>query len=203
MQNKTKIVLIVGGLVLIVTLMAVLFMTKPSSPANPSANSQSPQIKTPVADGMPQPIGEEPRQIMGTVEKISGNVVTVKQLASVDLRYEIKKEEIGSYTTLAVNDSFDEAKYQEMMKEMPGLSEDQVSPTTERTAAEMEANTKKMEELQNKVMTDPTLQAYSEETADWSKIKVGDKIAVDVNSEGKKVTIFPADFNFGFEGMEE
>ncbi len=194
MQNKTKILLVAGGIVLVISLIVTVFLNKFSPSVDLVRNPQPSQMKDPLPNEALQPIGKEPKQIMGIVETISGNVLTLKQLNPVESRYEINREEIGSYMILAENDSFDEAKYQEMIREMPGLSDEKIDPTNEMTDVKNEANTKKMEGIQNKIIADPSLKAFSEQESDWSQIVKGGELMVEVDSSGKKITILPAGF---------
>lgn len=193
MSSTTKIISVI---VLVVVLIGVgIFMlTGWQQKKNiPAANVLRENINKNVPTDQKQPLDNQPRQVSGVVEAIDGETLSLRQDASEEINYEIKKSEVSSVSVWLSNETFDEQKYKEIMESMPELGED-VKTANDLTPAKVEEMAKKRNEVTQQIATDPALKAFSEESSDWSQIAKGSEIMVDVDAAGKKITILPAGF---------
>lgn len=193
MSSTTKIISVI---VLVVVLIGVgIFMlTGWQQKKNiPAATVPQENLNKNVPAGQEQPLDNQPRQVSGMVEAIDGETLSLRQDASEEINYEIKKSEVSSVSVWLSNETFDEQKYKEIMESMPELGED-VKTADDLTPAKVEEMAKKRNEVTQKIATDPALKAFSENPSDWSQIVKGSEIMVDVDSAGKKITILPAGF---------
>jgi hypothetical protein len=140
----------------------------------------------------------------GQIESVEGEKMVLKQIASIDLRYEIKKEDVGEIIKMEKNPSFDAEKakkaQEEFMKMLPQPktpSPDQISNNNEGEATPpelSEAAKKKLEELRS----DPEINMYKEIKGSWSDLKSEMQINLITEKNGKrKITIFSEDFPMG------
>lgn len=166
-----------------------------SSQKNSSITGNNP-VASPSTSGEPQSIGTNPRQISGVVEKIAGDNLIIKQLASADIHYNLNKSEVSSVTKLEKNPNFDQTKAGEITKEIQSLS--QVDPQNTNNSQLQKENEQKMQEIQKKIAETPELQIYLQKQANWSDIQTNSKIILEVNpSKGNEMVILPDDFPLG------
>lgn len=145
------------------------------------------------AGGKIQALDNQPRQVVGVVETIDEEKLDLKQDATEEIRYEIKKDEVLTVSAWVNNETFDEKKYKELTESMPGLG-DNISSAEDLTPEKVQEMNEKSVEVDKQLMTDPTLRAFSENSSDWTQIVKGSEIMVDVDSAGKKITILPTGF---------
>lgn len=147
---------------------------------------------------------KQPEVMTGQIESVEGEKMVLKQIASIDLRYEIKKEDVGEIIKMEKNPSFDAEKakkaQEEFMKMLPQPktpSPDQISNNNEGEATPpelSEAAKKKLEELRS----DPEINMYKEIKGSWSDLKSEMQINLITEKNGKrKITIFSEDFPMG------
>lgn len=155
---------------------------------------------------------KQPEIMTGQIDSIEKEKLVLKQIASIELKYEIKKEDVGEIVMMEKNPSFNQEKAQkaqaEMMKLLPPApanssssppSPGQIANNNSATAQpEISDEVKKqMAEFQN----DPELKMFNEVKASWSDLKQGMQINLITESDGKrKLTIFSEDFPMGPTG---
>ncbi len=155
---------------------------------------------------------KQPEVMTGQIDSIEGGKMVLKQIASIDLKYEIKKEDVGEIIMMEKNPSFNQEKAQkaqaEMMKLLPPAPANSTppAPSPEQIANNNSASAqpeisdeakKKMAEFQN----DPELKMFNEVKASWSDLEQGMQINLITEKDGKrKLTIFSEDFPMGPTG---
>ncbi len=146
---------------------------------------------------------KQPEVMTGSIEKIEGDKFILKQIASIDLSYEIAKEDVSEIVFLEKNSNFNSekaAKMQaEMMKLLPTASTNPpvVSANSNTPPAQPELSDeakKKMKEFQE----DPEIRQFNEVKKSWSDLKTEMQVNIMIETGGKrKLTVYPDDFQTG------
>ena len=152
---------------------------------------------------------KQPEVMTGKIDSVEDEKLVLKQIASIDLRYEIEKKDVGEIIMMKKNPSFNQEKAQkaqeEMMKLFPPAPAGSTPPTpvsgqianNNSTVVQPEIPAearKKIAEFEN----DPELRMFDEIKASWSDIEKGMQVNLITEQDGKrKLTIFSEDFPMG------
>ncbi len=192
-MSKTKIIILSLGLIILVSGGLLMWVSSKNKENLPISAPIKSNLNQNTAGGKIQALDNQPRQVVGVVETIDEEKLDLKQDATEEIRYEIKKDEVLTVSAWVNNETFDEKKYKELTESMPGLG-DNISSAEDLTPEKVQEMNEKSVEVDKQLMTDPTLRAFSENSSDWTQIVKGSEIMVDVDSAGKKITILPTGF---------
>ncbi len=147
---------------------------------------------------------KQPEIMTGKIDSIDGEKLVLKQIASIDIKYEIKKEDVSSIVVMAKNPNFNEEKAKkaqgEMVKLMPPTTEspspDQMNGNANGAVERKELSDdvkKKLKEFQE----DPELRMFDEKTSSWESLQSGMQANLITEDGKKKLTVFPEEFPMG------
>jgi len=145
---------------------------------------------------------KQPEVMTGKIAQVEADKLVLNQFASIDLKYEVKKSDIGKIVFLTKNSKFNETKakavQEELMKLMPKQpTAPQVAPngnSSVGTPQISEEAKKKIEEFKN----NPELQMFTEVEGSWSQLKENQQVNImKEKDETEKLTVYPDDFPIG------
>jgi len=139
-----------------------------------------------------------PEIISGKIASVSDGKLTVKQFASIDLNYEIGKEDVASVKVLKKNPEFDENKAEEMREKMAEKLKEAESKGNSNQNSTPAGNPPETKEIGKEANGDPSLQMFNEAEGGWSDLREGAQIGVTFNKDKKaEIIVYPEDFPIG------
>jgi|GEM_PF-2421607 len=134
-----------------------------------------------------------PDIMSGKIASVTGDKITVKQFASIDLNYEIGKGNVASITVLKKNSGFDEKKAEEMREKLAQKLKETDSNKNSNLQTPPAA-----EEIGKEAAGDPSLKMLNESKGGWSDLKEGIQISVTLDKDKKaEIIVYPEDFPMG------
>ena len=141
----------------------------PKTPGNMPENSDTPQSMLFTEEK------DIPQAIYGEIDSVSSDKITLRQLASIEIKYEIKKENIQQITLIKKNPNYDEKKGQELSRQaMESLKEG--AP----------GNSPNIPQFSGKESNDPNLNPVIEEKSSWNVLEKGLTANLTTNKDGKR-----------------
>jgi len=188
MNKKTVVILLFITIFLGVTVGSMLFLRVKNKSNNLQTNYrpnyQEPKEKTLLVKEKEK----QPNTITGIVQSVDKDKLVIKQFASFDLRYEVKKEDIGSVVLLKENPSFDEEKAAQYQEELFKKMEERMKNPQEAS---------KEKPIEEPTEIDSSLQEYIEEDISWKNVETGSSVNIFTEDSAKKLVVYPEGYDIG------
>lgn len=146
---------------------------------------------------------QQPAIITGKIISVEAEKLTIKQTASIDLSYEISKNDISEITIMEKNPAFNEEKAKLAQEEIaklipqksPGESQALSSAQNDNNQTPAKEILAELKKKIDELNSDPELKMFNQRKTDWNELKLDSEINVNTDERGnRKIIVYPAGF---------